>query len=229
MAIAGRAMAEAVGRPPLTVTAHYLSRRRPARARSRSTWCAPAGGWRRRRAACGWATPRSSGCSARSASRRRAARPYTRQAPVDLPPLRGQCRAAAVPTEGPQPAMFERLRIRLRPDDAGSAPASRPGEARSTAGSRSPTSEPIDADRSAARGRRVPAGGVQHRAAGGVGADGRADRARARRAGARARCAAVRVPLRPRRPARRGRRDLGLRRRARRPVPPAGARPAARS
>ena len=48
LAIAGRAMAEAAGRPPLTRDrALPPAGARPARARSRSPRCGPVGAWRR--------------------------------------------------------------------------------------------------------------------------------------------------------------------------------------
>ena len=159
-----------------------------------------------------WATPRSSGCSGRSAIRRRAARPSAST-------VRSICRATRS-----RRCRRPRPKGRLRPSSSDSAC----GCARATPGSER-VSRPatvrwrlvrLRRRRADRRGRAAPrrrclsAGRVQHRTAGGVGADGRADGARPRRARARAAALLVPHPFRPRRPARRGRRDLGLLRRA---------------
>ena len=224
MAIAGRAMAETAGRPPLTLTAHYL---KPAPAGPCEVEVNMVRAGRRLATATGSLRMgdteiiRLLGTFGEQTPGGPA---YTREEPVDLPSYEDSA-VPPPPTEGPKPAMFERLRIRLRPEDVGfrtGHPTGRGQDRRLVRVRRRGTGR---RHRSPARGRRVPACGVQHRTAGGVGADGRADGARARRSGARPTALFVRVALHPRRPARRGGRDLGFLRRPRRPVPPTGARP----
>ena len=150
MAIAGRAMAETAGRPPLTLTAHYL---KPAPAGPCEVEVDMVRAGRRLATATGSLRMgdteiiRLLGTFGEQTPGGPA---YTREEPVDLPRVRGQCRAAAS-TEGPKPAMFERLRIRLRPEDVGFRTGHPTGEARSTAGSRSPTRNRSTRSRSCSR------------------------------------------------------------------------------
>ena len=118
MAIAGRAMAEAVGRPPVTLTAHYL---RPAPAGSCEIEVTTVRSGRRFATATatltmdsgrilqllgtfGEQTPGGPG--------------LTREAPVDLPDY-DDCEVPPAPTDGPGPEMFRRLAVRIRPGDEG--------------------------------------------------------------------------------------------------------------
>jgi hypothetical protein len=118
MAIAGRAMAEALGRPPLTLTAHYL---KPAPAgpcmievstvRSGRRLATATGSLRmgdveiiRLLGTFGEQTP--GGPS------------QTIDEPIELPPYEA-CELPPLPTDGPLPAMMERLAVRIRPGDEG--------------------------------------------------------------------------------------------------------------
>jgi hypothetical protein len=118
MAIAGRAMSEAVGRPPVTLTAHYL---RPASAgpcdidvttvrsgrrfaTATATLAMESGQILQLLGTFGEQTPGGPA--------------LTREAPVDLPDY-GECEVPPPPTEGPRPEMFRRLAVRIRPGDEG--------------------------------------------------------------------------------------------------------------
>jgi acyl-CoA thioesterase len=118
LAIAGRAMADVVGKPPLTVTAHYL---KPAPAgpcevevttiRSGRRFATASAVLRmgdteilRLLGTFGEQAPGGPEFSART--------------PVDLPSYADSA-VPPSPIEGPLPAIFERLRIRIRPSDSG--------------------------------------------------------------------------------------------------------------
>jgi hypothetical protein len=118
MAIAGRAMSEAVGRPPVTLTAHYL---RPASAgpcdidvttvrsgrrfaTATATLAMESGQILQLLGTFGEQTPGGPA--------------LTREAPVDLPDYE-ECEVPPPPTEGPRPEMFRRLAVRIRPGDEG--------------------------------------------------------------------------------------------------------------
>jgi acyl-CoA thioesterase len=118
LAIAGRAMADAVGRPPLSITAHYL---RPVPAGPCEIEVSSVRTGRRLATATALLTMET--------------RPVLQlvgtfgdqtpggpeaivDAPVDLPPYE-RCVAPAAADEGPEPAIMDRLAIRLRPGDAG--------------------------------------------------------------------------------------------------------------
>ena len=184
LAIAGRAMAETAGRPPLTVTAHYL---KPGPAGPCEVEVSTVRSGRRLATMTG--SLRMDGTEiirllGTFGDQTPGGPSYTREAPVDLPSYEDSA-VPPPPTEGPKPAMFERLRIRLRPEDVGFRTGQPTGEARIDGWFAFADEEPIDAIALLLARRRVPAGGVQHRTAGGVGADRRVDRARPRRPGAR--------------------------------------------
>lgn len=118
MAIAGRAMADAVGRPPATLTAHYL-RPAPAGPCTIDVEVVRAG----RRFATATASLRmETGEIIRLLGTFGEPSPggpgYTRESPVDLPAY-DECEVPPAPTEGPLPAMIEKLAIRIRPGDEG--------------------------------------------------------------------------------------------------------------
>jgi hypothetical protein len=118
LAIAGRAMAETTGRPPVTLTAHYL---RPASAGPCTIDVSMVRAGRR------FATATASlsndagevlrllgtfGDQVPGGPR------YAVDGPPELPPY-DECGAPPEPTEGPGPEMFRRLAVRLHPDDVG--------------------------------------------------------------------------------------------------------------
>jgi len=118
LAIATRAMAEVVGRPPLTVTAHYL---RPA----------PAGPCEidvssvrfGRRLATAIATLSMDGKPTLQllgsfAEQQPGGPSKQMEDPIDLPPY-DDCVEAPAPTEGPLPALMQNIDLRLRPADGG--------------------------------------------------------------------------------------------------------------
>src|SRR5690606_18815950 len=112
MAIAGRAMAEAVGRPPVTLTAHYL---RPAPAGPCELDVTTVRQGRR------FATATAS-LTMESGEIIRLLGTFGEQTPggpsqmlatpVDLPPYE-ECSEPPTPIEGPGPSMFTRLACRL--------------------------------------------------------------------------------------------------------------------
>jgi len=118
LALAGRAMAEAVGRPPLTITTHYL---RPAPAGPCEIDVTTVRAGRRLATATAFLSmdgnrvlqllgtfgEQSAGGPAAIAA-----------GPIEVPPY-DACTAPPAPDEGPGPAMMERLAIRLRPGDEG--------------------------------------------------------------------------------------------------------------
>ena len=144
LAIAGRAMAEAAGRPPLTVTAHYL-RPGPAGPCEVEVTTVRSG----RRLATMTGSLRMDGTEiirllGTFGDQAPGGPSYTREAPVDLPSYEN-CAVPPPPTEGPKPEMFERLRIRLRPEDVGFRTGQPSGEARIDGWFAFADEEPIDA------------------------------------------------------------------------------------
>jgi acyl-CoA thioesterase len=118
MAIAGRAMSDAVGRPPLTLTAHYL---RPA----------PAGDCEvdvsivrsGRRLATATATLSIAGNPTLqllgSFGEQTPGGPSRQlEPPVELPAWE-DCALPPSPTDGPKPAIMEKIEVRMRPGDEG--------------------------------------------------------------------------------------------------------------
>jgi acyl-CoA thioesterase len=144
MAIAGRAMAETAGRPPLTLTAHYL---KPAPAGPCEVEVNMVRAGRRLATATGSLRMgdteiiRLLGTFGEQTPGGPA---YTREEPVDLPAYEDSA-VPPPPTEGPKPAMFERLRIRLRPEDVGFRTGHPTGEARIDGWFAFADEEPVDA------------------------------------------------------------------------------------
>jgi hypothetical protein len=118
IAIGGRAMADAVGRPPLTLTAHYLRPAPPGDCEIDVT-VVRAG----RRLATATATLTIGGKPTLQLLGS-----FGDQTPggphrligdvVDLPPWE-DCVAPPPPTEGPKPALMDKIDVRLRPEDGG--------------------------------------------------------------------------------------------------------------
>lgn len=118
LAIAGRAMADAVGRPPLSITAHYL---RPAPAGPCEIAVSTVRFGRRLATATALLTMDGQPVlqlAGTFGDQTPGGPNVTLEHPVDLPPLEG-CMAAPSPADGQGPAIMERLAIRLRPADAG--------------------------------------------------------------------------------------------------------------
>lgn len=120
MAIAGRAMAEAVGRPPVTLTAHYL---RPAPAGPCEIEVTTVRSGRR----FATATARLSMASGQIlellgtfGEQTPGGPALTREQPVELPAY-DDCEVPPAPpdTSGSGPEIFRRLAIRIRPGDEG--------------------------------------------------------------------------------------------------------------
>ncbi len=118
MAIAGRAMADAVGRPPVTLTAHYL-RPAPAGPCEIEVTTIRSG---RRFATASASLSMASGQIIQLLGTFGEQTPggpsLTREAPVELPDY-DDCEVPPPPTEGPTPEMFRRLAVRIRPGDEG--------------------------------------------------------------------------------------------------------------
>lgn len=117
MALAARAMAEVAGRPPLTLTAHYL---RPVPAGPCSIDVVPVRAGRRLATAA--ATMSMDGRPVLQLlgtfGDQTPGGPQVLDPPVDMPPY-DQCADAPSPLDGPGPAMMDRLAVRLRPGDEG--------------------------------------------------------------------------------------------------------------
>jgi acyl-coenzyme A thioesterase PaaI-like protein len=118
MAIAGRAMADAVGRPPLTLTAHYL-RPAPAGESEIDVSLVRSG----RRLATATATLSIGGNATLqllgSFGEQTPGGPAMQMTdPVDLPSWE-ECALAPSPTEGPKPALMDKIHVRMRPGDEG--------------------------------------------------------------------------------------------------------------
>ncbi|MGB0114130.1 MAG: thioesterase family protein [Ilumatobacteraceae bacterium] len=118
MAIAGRAMSEAVGRPPVTLTAHYL---RPAPAGPCEVEVTTVRAGRRFVTATARLTMEG-GEIIRLLGTFGEQTPggpsLTEESPPDLPAY-ADCELPPPPTEGPEPAIFRRLAVRIRPGDEG--------------------------------------------------------------------------------------------------------------
>ena len=235
LAIAGRAIADLTGRPPMTVTAHYLNPGLPGPA---EVVVEPVKAGKR--------------LATVTASLRRGETELIRVlatcgevaddgarlvdgAPPDLPPYEA-CVADdstsdpdAPPALGlamPTPGLMERLGLRLRPGDDAFRFGRTTGRAEIAGWFAFRDEQPIDAvalllvaDSFAPP---IFNAGIGPE----LGADGRADGARPGDAGAGSAALPLRLPVRGRRPALRGRRDLGLGRHPRRRVPPTGPDPA---
>jgi hypothetical protein len=118
LAIAGRAMADAVGRPPLTVTAHYLAPA-PAGECTVDVGVVRAG----RRTATATASLRQGDRElirvlGTFADQVDGGPTLVSAEPPDVPPY-DQCVLPPSGTEGPLPAINDRLAVRLRPGDDG--------------------------------------------------------------------------------------------------------------
>ncbi len=148
MAIAGRAMSEAVGRPPVTLTAHYL---RPAPTGRCEIVVTTVRSGRR------FATATASLVMFDGDDRREIIRllgtfgdqtpggpSYLAEGPIDIPDY-ADCELPPAPGEGPKPAMMERLAIRIYPGDEGFRTGNPTGEARIRGWFAFADHEPIDA------------------------------------------------------------------------------------
>lgn len=118
MAIAGRAMAEAVGRPPVTVTAHYL---RPASAGPCDVEVTTVRSGRRFATATATLSMESGpvlSLLGTFGEQTPGGPSLTSELPVELPPY-DECAAPLRAEEGPDPEMHRRLAVRFRPGDDG--------------------------------------------------------------------------------------------------------------
>jgi acyl-coenzyme A thioesterase PaaI-like protein len=118
LALVGRAMAEATGRPPLTITAHYL-RPAPSGPCDVDVDIVRSG----RRLATANATLTMDGAPilrvlGTFGEQTPGGPIYSVGGPPDLPPY-AECVVPLMPTDGPTPAMVERLANRMRPEDDG--------------------------------------------------------------------------------------------------------------
>ena len=144
MAIAGRAMAEAVGRPPLTLTAHYL---RPAPAGPCDIEVTTVRSGRRFATATATLTMASGQVIALLGTfgeQTPGGRAFTREAPVDLPDY-DDCELPPPPNDGPRPEIFRRLAVRIRPGDEGLRTGNPSGNAEIRGWFAFADGEPIDA------------------------------------------------------------------------------------
>lgn len=149
LALAGRAMADAVGRPPVTLTAHYL---RPASSTGPCEVVVTTVREGRR-----FATATASLVMVGEGERRELIRllgtfgeqttggpSYVAEAPVDVADY-DDCELPPSPSEGPKPAMMERLASRIVPGDEGFRTGNPTGEAQIRGWFAFADHEPIDA------------------------------------------------------------------------------------
>jgi acyl-coenzyme A thioesterase PaaI-like protein len=118
MAIAGRAMAEAIGRPPVTLTAHYL---RPAAAGPCEIEVTAVRSGRRFATATASLTMESGQILqllGTFGDQMSGGPSLAIEPPVDLPDY-DQCELPPAPTDGPGPEITNRLAVRIRPGDEG--------------------------------------------------------------------------------------------------------------
>ena len=144
MAIAGRAMAQAVGRPPVTLTAHYL-RPAPAGPCTIEVTTVRAG---HRFATATARLSMDSGEIIRLLGTFGEQAPggpsLTEETPPDLPDY-DDCEVPPAPTEGPGPEIFRRLAVRIRPGDEGFRTGQPTGRAEIRGWFAFADGEPIDA------------------------------------------------------------------------------------
>jgi hypothetical protein len=149
LALAGRAMADAVGRPPITLTAHYL---RPASSTGPCEVIVTTVRSGRR-----FATATASLVMVGGTERRELIRllgtfgeqttggpSYIAEPPVEIPDY-DDCELPPSPDEGPKPAMMERLATRIFPGDEGFRTGNPTGEAQIRGWFAFADQEPIDA------------------------------------------------------------------------------------
>jgi len=144
LAIAGRAMAEAVGRPPVTVTAHYL---RPAPAGPCEVEVTTVRSGRRFATATATLTMQAGQVLqlvGTFGEQTPGGPSLTREDPVDLPDY-DDCEVPPSPTDGPGPEMFRRLAVRVRPGDEGFRTGNPSGSAEIRGWFAFADGEPIDA------------------------------------------------------------------------------------
>jgi len=144
MAIAGRAMAEAVGRPPVTLTAHYL---RPAPTGPCEIEVTTVRSGRRFATATATLTMASGQVLqllGTFGDQTPGGPSLTRELPVDLPAY-DDCEVPPPPTDGPVPEMFRRLAVRIRPGDEGFRTGNPSGNAEIRGWFAFADGEPIDA------------------------------------------------------------------------------------
>ncbi len=118
MAIAGRAMADAVGRPPVTLTAHYL---RPATPGPCEIEVTPIRSGRRFATATASLTMESGQILqllGTFGDQMPGGPALAIEPPVDLPDY-DDCELPPAPTDGPRPEITNRLAVRIRPGDEG--------------------------------------------------------------------------------------------------------------
>ncbi len=144
MAIAGRAMSEAVGRPPVTLTAHYL---RPAPAGPCDIEVTTVRSGRRFATASASLTMASGQVLALLGTfgdQTPGGPAFTREGPVDLPAY-DDCELPPPPADGPGPEIFRRLAVRIRPGDEGFRTGNPSGNAEIRGWFAFADGEPIDA------------------------------------------------------------------------------------
>ena len=118
MAIAGRAMAEAVGRPPVTLTAHYLRPAPPGPCDIEVTTVRSGRRFATATATLTMASGQVLQLLGTFGDQTPGGTSITREAPVDLPAY-DDCELPPPSTEGPGPEIFRRLAVRIRPGDEG--------------------------------------------------------------------------------------------------------------
>ena len=144
MAIAGRAMAEAVGRPPVTLTAHYLRPAPPGPCDIEVTTVRSGRRFATATATLTMASGQVLQLLGTFGDQTPGGTSLTREAPVDLPAY-DDCELPPPSTEGPGPEIFRRLAVRIRPGDEGFRTGNPSGNAEIRGWFAFADGEPIDA------------------------------------------------------------------------------------
>ena len=144
MAIAGRAMAEALGRPPITLTAHYLRPAPPGPCDIEVTTVRSGRRFATATATLTMASGQVLQLLGTFGDQTPGGTSLTREAPVDLPAY-DDCELPPPSTEGPGPEIFRRLAVRIRPGDEGFRTGNPSGNAEIRGWFAFADGEPIDA------------------------------------------------------------------------------------
>ena len=144
MAIAGRAMAEAVGRPPVTLTTHYLRPATPGPCEIEVSIVRSGRRFATATATLTMASGQILQLLGTFGEQTPGGPSLTGELPVDLPDY-DDCDVPPAATEGPRPEITRRLAVRIRPGDEGFRTGSPTGEPEIRGWFAFADGEPIDA------------------------------------------------------------------------------------
>ena len=144
MAIAGRAMTEAVGRPPVTLTAHYLRPATPGPCEIEVSIVRSGRRFATATASLTMESGRVLQLLGTFGDQVPGGPSLTREPPVDLPDY-DDCEVSPPATDGPHPEITRRLAVRIRPGDEGFRTGSPTGQPEIRGWFAFADGEPIDA------------------------------------------------------------------------------------